>query len=122
MIRFWEDDWLGIGTIRNLVQGPLSEEEMNLSVGDLIVNNSWNFHKISIELPDYISDRINTMTLSYHRDDLPFYPCVLSDKFYLSGMYYEMVKERRAQKGGEWVWKLDIPPKVHFFHMARMVG
>ena len=45
------DNWSPQGPIRDLVQGPLTREEGNMKVKEVILANGWNWSKISFDLP-----------------------------------------------------------------------
>ena len=80
-IDFWDDDWLGIGSIRSLVHDPLRPSEVNLKVGDLIIENAWNLENLSLELPDCIMQRIHALPIAFHRTDTSFFSAAENDKF-----------------------------------------
>lgn len=65
-IKFYDDNWLRIGTIRNIILGPFNLDEESLTVNQLIVNNQWNLSQISILLLTFILDRILSMTIPFH--------------------------------------------------------
>ena len=116
LIRVWEDDWLGIGPIRKWIQGPLGRGEGNLSVAELISNNEWNLHPISICLPDFIKDRITySSPPNSHLSDKSFSNLIHKGKFSMSLAYNQVVANRASRVGGEWVWRLNIPPKLQIF-------
>lgn len=78
---------MGIGILRRFYQYPLLENELNLTVGELIVDNYWNLDNLSLDFPECILERIYAMPIAYHMDDASFYLFVDSDKFYLSEVY-----------------------------------
>ena len=41
-LRFWMDNWSSQGPIRNLVQGPLTRDEGDMKVKEVISANDWN--------------------------------------------------------------------------------
>ena len=41
-LRFWMDNWSSQGPIRNLVQGPLTKDEGDMKVKEVISANDWN--------------------------------------------------------------------------------
>lgn len=58
--KFWEDNWLGRGFIRNMIQGSLHRHENSLKVydlGDQIGN--WHLDDLSFHLPNHITDVIH---------------------------------------------------------------
>ena len=42
-LSFWHDNWFSIGPIRSLVQGPLSIEEENLRVKEVVSADGWDW-------------------------------------------------------------------------------
>lgn len=35
-MNLWEDNWLAVGSLRSLIQGPLREGDEGLKVGDIV--------------------------------------------------------------------------------------
>lgn len=49
--------------IRSLIQGPLNKNENNLTIKDILTNNTWNLNKVSFQFPESIKDIILTNPL-----------------------------------------------------------
>ncbi|KAK7825178.1 putative ribonuclease h protein [Quercus suber] len=62
-LRFWHDKWLNIGTLRSLVEGPLTSGEDNLMIKDVTANGSWDLHLLSVPLSPFILNAIQATTL-----------------------------------------------------------
>ena len=50
-VNFWMDNWVPQGPLKSLVQGLLNRDEENLKVKEVLMNNAWNWDKISFDLP-----------------------------------------------------------------------
>ena len=49
------DFWLPVGTLHNLIQGPLNQEEDHLTVRQCFdVEHEWSAQSISFEIPDHL--------------------------------------------------------------------
>lgn len=59
-IDLWRDNWFGIGAISNFIQGPLNKHEEMLRVKDIINQNRWDLSALSLHLPHFLVERINT--------------------------------------------------------------
>ena len=42
-LSFWHDNWCSVGPIKSLVQGPLSIEEENLRVKEVVSADGWDW-------------------------------------------------------------------------------
>ena len=42
-LSFWHDNWFSVGPLRSLVQGPLSIEEENLRVKEVVSTDGWDW-------------------------------------------------------------------------------
>lgn len=48
-ISLWFDNWIGPGPLRNLIAGPLTQEEFTLSVSNLReTNGPWALHNLFV--------------------------------------------------------------------------
>ncbi|KAL7237367.1 hypothetical protein ACSBR2_003623 [Camellia fascicularis] len=63
---FWFDNWLGVGSIRSHIQGPITHRELGLKVNDCWVDHHWNFDYLSTTLPNHIKSKIESTTLLWH--------------------------------------------------------
>lgn len=58
VISLCEDNWLGIGAIREFIIGPLKKEEMEWKVKECWVEGKWKLPQLSMEVPSHIIDRV----------------------------------------------------------------
>ena len=52
-LSFWNDKWLGDGTLRSLIAGPLQRGEDHLLSKDIVQHNFWNLGDVSFSLPNH---------------------------------------------------------------------
>lgn len=65
-IKLWMDFWLSSGTLRNLIKGPLTQGEDQLTVKQCFdSNHEWNSQSISFELPENLLNTIKATPFSY---------------------------------------------------------
>ena len=57
-IKFWNDNWLGDFSIRNLIKGPLNYQEEHIKISSLINQGFWNLNIISFSFPINLSNKI----------------------------------------------------------------
>ena len=57
-LSFWNDKWLGDGTLRSLIAGPLQRGEDHLLSKDIVQHNFWNLGDVSFSLPNHLSQKI----------------------------------------------------------------
>lgn len=56
--NFWMDKWIGGQSLRELIEGPLTREEGNLTVSNVHIRQDKRWDVISFELPLMLKDRI----------------------------------------------------------------
>lgn len=117
-ISFWEDNWLGIGSIRSLLCGPLKHNEISMKLRDLRQANQWQLHLLSMPIPDFILSRILETKIPVTHEqvsDRPFSSFVVDDKFSLTMAYQAITKNRKNKINLDWLWKGNMPPKLKIF-------
>lgn len=117
-ISLWEDNCLGIGSLRSLIHGPLMQGEQNLTLRDVGVNGSWDLSHLSFPLPDFISFRILDLpvpTQACDHHDHPLSSFVLDDKFSMTSAYVALTLPRKSSVDLEWLWKGTLTPKLKIF-------
>lgn len=60
-INFWHDYWMNRGPLRQLIQGPFTQEASFLEVKDIMVDMSWDLGEIPFELPIEIKQMIQAV-------------------------------------------------------------
>ena len=94
-IRFWLDNWLGIGPIRELAQGPMREdEEDDLRVRDIVIGGKWDVSRTSMNFPDHVIDRIfNILVLDNDLEDFLIPAFVDHTRFSLENAYTYLIAQ-----------------------------
>ena len=62
-LSFWNDKWVKGQTTRELIQGPLTQRDFNLSVAEATCQGTWDWSKLSFELPLDVKDMIKAIPL-----------------------------------------------------------
>ncbi|KAK4724028.1 hypothetical protein R3W88_026807 [Solanum pinnatisectum] len=58
-VNLWEDKWIEATlTLRETIQGPLTEQDIHLLVSHMLSNNSWDPSKLSFDIPSHIKESI----------------------------------------------------------------
>lgn len=114
-VRFWLDNWLGIGSIRGWAQGPLRiDEEENVKARDLVLGDRWDLSRSSVELPEHVINRI--LSIPVPVDDLEDFlipTFVDHNGFSLARAYTYLIDQPRVEL--DWLWKSKVEPKIKFF-------
>ena len=72
-LSFWNGKWLNFGTIRSLIEGPLSRGEEELLVKDVMLNGSWDLGMLSFDFNGLICSAIlATSYEEFHRERTSF--------------------------------------------------
>ena len=117
-VRFWEDDWLGIGCLRSWLSGPLTVKEDEVRIRDLWAGGSWDLHAISYPLPDFILNRILEFKIpnpsqnnnpSHNNPDISISALTHKNAFSLSLAYKKLTSNRAPNYDVRWIWDATIP-------------
>ena len=102
---FWDDDWLGLGPIRNCVIGPLSEKESDVSVQKVWNTGDWDGITFSLDLPEYVVNNIYSFQWYPTEDhDTPFSSLVMNDTFSLKMAFQKTTnKQVDITRSTSWV-------------------
>ena len=50
-LNVWQSNWTNGGSLRGLIQGPITREASHLEVKDFMIDTGWDWGKIPFELP-----------------------------------------------------------------------
>ena len=62
-IKVWTDSWIRGSSLRELIEGPLTQREVDMKVSDFLLESEqdWRWEVISFVLPECIKDRIKAI-------------------------------------------------------------
>ena len=117
--KVWFDRWLKGDSLRDLIQGPLCLRDLSLTMEDFRGMGGWNWDLISFELPDAIKDRIKAVPIQDfgQRKDSLMWRFIRDDDFSTKSAYLRCIEVDISETSfkGQWIWKLDILPKIIMF-------
>ncbi|KAF7844395.1 reverse transcriptase [Senna tora] len=123
--KFWWDDWVSFGPVRNHIIGPLNKDEDRLSVYDVAEGvGEWKWDLLSFDLPNCIKRKIYSVAcIRDHREqDRKAWKLSPSGSFSLKTAYAlaccnhsNIFGETGSKLDLRWVWKLNCYPKVRMF-------
>ena len=56
--QFWGSKWIKGSCVRDLIEGPLTQQETNLTIANIFQDGRWRWEKISLELPSVVLEKI----------------------------------------------------------------
>ena len=62
-LSFWDDKWLDMGTIKECIEGPLHNGEVDIRVCDIHSNGMWKLHKLTFIFPPVLSQAIKATSI-----------------------------------------------------------
>lgn len=117
--KVWSDRWLKGESLREMIQGPLSLRESYLTVEELGGVGGWKWDLTSFDLLDFIENKIKAVPLQEfgHREDSLMWKYSRDDEFSTNSAYLLSIENDSpgAPFMGQWIWKLDILPKMIMF-------
>ena len=117
-IDFWNDNWLGIGTIRSHVASPLNLHEAEYKVRDITRDGGvWKLELLTLTLPDHIASQIllNLDPSNQGAQNDIRAPIYLEPQGFSLALPYknQILSNNMEDLGG--IWKVNTSPKVQFF-------
>ena len=134
-LSFWNDKWLGDGTLRSLITGPLQRGEEHLLLKDIVQHNFWNLGDVSFSLPNHLSQKFKATPIpiivtsvdriAWASSPIPITAASVdkiawasspNGKFDLKEAYKLACLANDCPRdlpfAGTWVWKANTFPKV----------
>ncbi|XP_065622950.1 uncharacterized protein LOC136064750 [Quercus suber] len=65
----WIDNWIKGQSLRELIEGPLTRNDMKLVIADIRDNHEWNWENLSFVLPSIIKDKIRAIPCQEFGDE-----------------------------------------------------
>ena len=128
LINMWMDFWLPKGRLRELMEGPLTRGEAELTVKQCFdENNDWIPSSISFDLPESVLNSILAIPFSFdpHSVDELMWAFSKNGFFSLKSAYLiarGLNPLNLNTMSFNWVWKTKTPPKVQFFMWRCLHG
>ena len=120
-IKVWSDCWIRDVSLRDLIVGPLTQNESDLLLSDLLIEQGqgWRWEVLSFELPQDVKDKIRAIPLSQvgRREDFILWK-LSKDGDFSSRTAYALANSSHFLSNdfqGVWIWELDVLPKVISF-------
>lgn len=102
-----------------MIYGPLQRGEEDLKIGEVVMDRSWNWSKLSMELPTEVLIEIKAMPFSCisHKKDMLIWAASSNGEFNLSSAYNlaNKLPDPSITFNGKWIWKMKVLPKIQSF-------
>ncbi|KAK7817050.1 putative ribonuclease h protein [Quercus suber] len=118
-VRAWLDNWINGDSLRGMIKGPLRQGDQGLTVADLYHDHEWRWDLLSFELPNSIKNKVKVVPIQLfgNRIDSIMWKYSKDGDFSTNSAYLlaneDSVTENQFQ--GQWLWKLDVLPKIISF-------
>ena len=113
-LSLWYDKWSCNGPLRLAVQGPLTREESNLKVKDIISPEGWNQARISLDIPTDVKLKIQVIPFAILVGSID--RMIQSENphgsFDLKSAYRLASSNETITFDGEWIWQVKILPQI----------
>lgn len=120
-VNLWLDFWLPNGTLRSLIEGPLTRDEDKVMLHQCFdIGTGWNLQNSSFVLPDQVLESMKATPFSCDTNskDSLIWAYSKDGSFSLSSAYL-LAKGLNPLNldtvSLSWVWKTTTPPWVQFF-------
>ena len=103
----------------SMIERPLRQEEQNLRISDLWCDQEWKWELFSFDLPQSIKEKIKAIPIQLHGSgrDTVLWKFSQNGEFTTSLAYQLAIQGEEAitQFHGQWIWKLDLLPRITNF-------
>lgn len=123
-IKFWTDDWTGLGPLSSLTINPGIVDNNNL-IQDFFSQSSWDIDKLSLYLPDQVIDHITAIPISTSNEieDRLIWKATSNGKFTVSSAYSCSINfDSSLDCFWKGIWAFKIPPKLKLFAWTMVQG
>lgn len=117
-LSFWHGNWTPKGPFRHLVHGPLSWEEEQLEVKDVVADLAWDWNWLHFDLPAEIKVMIQTIPVSITNQgwDKLIWNGNPRGSFDLKSAYSSTLDaESSSSVKCGWIWKVETLPRIKTF-------
>lgn len=125
-IRFWSDSWIRVASLRELIEGPLNQGDIDLTVANLRNEDRWNWEATSFVFPEDTKDKIKAIPIwsCGVRSDFILWKSSKDGEFIVKSAYQLARQEGILGNAfqGSWIWKVDILPKITHFLWLNFHG
>ncbi|KAK9992498.1 hypothetical protein SO802_027483 [Lithocarpus litseifolius] len=115
----WIDNWIKGQSLRDLIEGPLTRNDMKLTIADIRDNHEWNWENLSFVLPPIIKDKIRAVPCQEFGDEkeVILWKHTKDGEFTVNSAYLQIIGGVGDGHtfGGSWIWKVDTYPKIVSF-------
>ena len=114
----WHSNWTQKGSLRQLIQGPITQEASLLEIKDFMLDTGWAWEKIPFELPQDIKMLIQATPMILTSRGVDKLAWVDSSKgtFELKSAYKIATGTMDASPfSAKWLWKADTLPRIKTF-------
>lgn len=118
MIKLWADCWIRESSLRELIEGPLTQREVDMKLSDLLLGleQGWKWEVLSLELPLSIKDRIKAIPRQQvgREEDAIMWKHSKDGEFTTKSAYALIngPQQNTTPFQGQWIWKIDTLPKI----------
>lgn len=115
----WIDNWIKGQSLRELIEGTLTRNDMNLAIANIQDNHEWNWESLTFVLPPIIKEKIRAIPWQEFGDekDVIMWKHTKDGEFTVNSAYLQTiggVGDGNTFKGN-WIWKMDTFPKIISF-------
>ncbi|KAK4578315.1 hypothetical protein RGQ29_028437 [Quercus rubra] len=117
-LDFWQDNWAGIGPLRQAIQGPLTLEASRIKVKEVGHFSGWDWDMLQMELPKNIQREIlaTPIPLAARAEDKLAWKLSAKGDFDLKSAYsLTLSPSSEVPFKGKWIWKLNTLPRIQSF-------
>ena len=119
-LNMWQNKWTNGGSLRGLIQGPITREASILEVKDFMMDTGWDWRKIPFDLPLEVKRLIQAtpMTLLSRGEDKLAWLGSPKGTFDLKSAYrISMGVECIKLFSAHWIWKVNTLPRIRNFFL-----
>ena len=117
-LSLWNDNWTKLGPLRQIIQGPMTSEAMELRMKDVVSVGGWDWSKIPFVLPDLIKLELQAVPVALASKGGDKLTWIESDHgMFNIGSAYRLASrvDHDILFKGNWIWKVKVLPRIQTF-------
>nr|POF05174.1 putative ribonuclease h protein [Quercus suber] len=107
------------GSVRELIEGPLTKTDSELTVANVFQEGRWCWEKLSFELPKEVVDKILAVPMQMFGEKEDTLVWKLSqNREFSAASAYDLARNEETRPNAfsrDWLWKIDTIPKIQYF-------
>ena len=118
-LHFWGSKWMKGGSVRELIEGSLTQFDSELTIANVFQEGRWCWEKLSFVLPKEVLEKILAVPMQMfgEKEDTLVWKLSQNGEFNAASAY-DLARNNGTSPSAfckDWLWKINNIPKIQHF-------